>query len=65
MMESDKDRLWGALVEHDACSEETLTVVANGWGYTLDNLETVLFVTTGYRSHEQWAKAGYDLGGRG
>lgn len=61
-MTDDKTRLWDALVEHGACSEGTLVVVANGWGYTLDNLETVLYVTTGYRSYEQWAEADFDLG---
>lgn len=62
MIIDDKTRLWDALVEHGACSEETLKVVANGWGYTLDNLETVLFVTTGYRSYEQWSETDFDLG---
>lgn len=62
MTDIRKSDLWDALIEHGACSEETLKVVANGWGFTLDNLETVLYVTTGYRSHEQWADAGYDLG---
>lgn len=62
MIHDDKTALWDALIEHGACSKETLKVVCNGWGYNLDNLETVLYVTTGYRSLAQWDEADYDLG---
>lgn len=62
MSRPEIDIFWEALVENGACSEETLKVVTNGWGYNMETLETVLYVTTGYRTHEQWAETGYDLG---
>jgi hypothetical protein len=54
--------LWDALIEHGATTEHALQVVANGWGFNLDNMETVLYVTTGYRSLEQWTEADFGLG---
>lgn len=58
--DSELSQLWDDLIEHGACSEETLQVVTDGWGYNLKTLETVLYATTGYRNLEQWADAGYE-----
>lgn len=46
--------IWDALVEHGIVSEDTLTIVTTGWGYKLETLETVLYVTTGYRNLDQF-----------
>jgi hypothetical protein len=44
---------WDYLTENGIADEETLYLVTNGWGYTLETLETVLYVRTGYRSFDQ------------
>lgn len=51
-----KDEMWDKLLELGV-SEQTLQIVANGWGFNTENLETVLFAHTGFRSFEQLAGA--------
>lgn len=47
------DNAWDYLVDNGITSEETLRVVTNINGYSLETLEDVLYATTGYRSFEQ------------
>ena len=47
------DEPWNELVERGITTDEELQLVTSGWGYTLETLETVLYVRTGYRSFEQ------------
>jgi hypothetical protein len=49
---SDKDQRWDELMEMGV-SEETLRIVTNINGYSLETLEDVLYATTGYRSFDQ------------
>lgn len=46
--------IWDALVEHGVASEDTLRIVTTGWGYNLETLETVLYVTTGCHNLDQF-----------
>ena len=47
------DAAWDYLTDAGIASDETLQLVTNGWGRTLETLETVLYVQTGYRTFKQ------------
>lgn len=44
---------WDYLIDTGLASEETLQVVTNINGYSLDTLESVLYATAGYRKFSQ------------
>ena len=44
---------WDKLVEEHNVSEEALKIVTSINGYSVDTLEDVLYVVSGYRSFEQ------------
>lgn len=46
------EEMWDALLEL-GISEQTLQIVCNGWGYSTENMETILYVHTGYRDFQQ------------
>lgn len=46
------DEMWDELIELGV-SQQTLQIVSNGWGYSTETLETVLYVHTGLRSFDQ------------
>ena len=48
------EQMWDYLIEQDIATEDELQLVTNGWGYSKDTLETVLYVRTGYSSFEQY-----------
>ena len=45
---------WDYLIESGLASEETLQVVTNINGYSLDTLESVLYALEGYHSFSQY-----------
>ncbi|MBQ0014752.1 MAG: hypothetical protein KBS82_05470 [Oscillospiraceae bacterium] len=45
---------WDLLVESGTVSNETLEIITSINGYSEDTLNDVLYVTTGYRSFDQW-----------
>lgn len=45
--------LWNYLLNNGIASEETLQVVTNINGYSINTLKDVLYATTGYRSLKQ------------
>ena len=51
--DEELSNLWVYLLDNGIVSEETLQVVANINGYSLNTLEDVLYATTGYHSLEQ------------
>jgi hypothetical protein len=44
----DIEAAWDYLLDHAIATEAELQLVTNGWGYSLDTLETVLYVRTGH-----------------
>lgn len=53
MPEQKIELLWSYLVDVVHVSEETLHIVTDINGYSVETLEDVLYVKTGYRSLEQ------------
>ena len=49
----DEQHIWDYLIDNSICSEQTLLVATKLNGYTVDTLESVLYVLTGYESLEQ------------
>lgn len=47
------DEAWDYLIETGLASEDTLRVVTNINGYSLDTLESVLYATAGYHKFSQ------------
>lgn len=50
------DEAWDYLIDNEIVSEETLKVVTNINGYSIETLEDVLYAVAGYRSFEQYLK---------
>lgn len=48
------EEAWDTLIECGLVSEETLRVVTNINGYSLETLESVLYATAGYHSFDQY-----------
>lgn len=48
------EEAWDYLIESGLASEDTLQVVTNINGYSLDTLESVLYAVAGYHSFEQY-----------
>ena len=48
------EEAWDYLIENGLASEETLRVVTNINGYSLDTLESVLYALEGYHSFSQY-----------
>lgn len=48
------EEAWDYLIENGLASEETLQVVTNINGYSLDTLESVLYAVEGYHSFSQY-----------
>lgn len=48
----DKDAAWDLLLELGV-SEQTLQIVTNIEGYSLETMESVLYAHTGYRAFDQ------------
>jgi hypothetical protein len=53
--EMDKQELWDWLLKNGIATEDELRLVTNGWGFTIENLNIVLYVKTGCESAEQYA----------
>lgn len=49
------EELWDLMLEYEIASEETLKVVTDLNGNTVEVLNDVLYCLTGYRNFEQWA----------
>jgi len=52
-LDEQRDQLWDYLIDNEIASLDTLQVVTNINGYTLDTLEDILYATTGYKSLKQ------------
>lgn len=48
-----RDNLWDYLTETEIATDEELGLAVALCGYTLETLERVLYIRTGYRSLEQ------------
>lgn len=48
------EEAWDYLIEQGLASGETLQVVTNINGYSLDTLESVLYAVAGYHSFDQY-----------
>ena len=48
------NELWTLLLTYGIVSEETLQIVTDINGYTVDTLNDVLYAATGYRTIEQY-----------
>ena len=46
--------LWDYLIDNNIATEETLSIITNINGYTVDTLNDVLYSVTGYRTLEQY-----------
>jgi hypothetical protein len=49
----DKEQVWDYLVESQIATEEELKLVTYINGYSIESLESVIYVRTGYRSIDQ------------
>ena len=52
-LDEQRDQLWDYLIDNEIASLDTLQVVTNINGYTLDTLEDIFYATTGYRNLKQ------------
>jgi len=52
-MDKEIAGLWDYIIEYNIASEDTLRVVTNINGYSIDTLNDVLYSVTGYRSLDQ------------
>lgn len=50
----DKNEMWDFLIENNIAREETLRVVTNINGFSIETLNDVLYSETGYRDIEQY-----------
>ena len=48
-----KDEMWEYLEGNGIATDAELQLVTNGWGYSEETLETVLYVRTGERTFEE------------
>jgi hypothetical protein len=55
----DTGKAWDFLVENGVASEETLRVVTNINGYSVETLEDVLYAVTGMRDFDQYMGADF------
>ncbi len=55
--EYERDQLWDYMVNQEIATTDELRLVCNILGFTLEHLESVLYVRTGYRSLEQIEEA--------
>jgi hypothetical protein len=46
------EEMWDTLRDEYGVSEETLQVVSNGWGFSRDTMETVLYAVAGERGFD-------------
>lgn len=53
-MNKQIDKLWDLLVNYELASESTLQLITRLNGYSLETMENVLYVLTGYHSYEQF-----------
>lgn len=51
---SEVDEYYNEVIELGICSEETLQVVTDINGYSIDTINDVIYACTGYRSLEQY-----------
>ena len=59
-MNESFNTLWDNLLEFSFATEEELQLVTSINGSTIESLESVLYVRTGYRSWEQYIEEHYD-----
>ena len=52
-MDKKRDELWDYLLETQLATEEELQLVTSINGFSLETLESILYVRTAYRSLEQ------------
>lgn len=48
------DEIWENILEYEIATSDELNLVCTGFGATVDNLNTVIYVRTGYRDMEQF-----------
>lgn len=56
-MDEQRDELWDYLIDNQIASEESLQLLTNVNGFSLDTLEDALYALTGYHSLEQIKEA--------
>ena len=56
-MENEMTRMWDWLMDEIGVSEETLNVVTDINGYSMETLNDVLYAVTGYHSREQYEES--------
>ena len=54
-----ENAIYNFILENGFASEETLQVVTNINGYSVETLNDVIYVTTGYHSMEQYIECEY------
>tara|TARA_R110000803_G_scaffold8577_8_gene27431 strand:+ start:2133 stop:2312 length:180 start_codon:yes stop_codon:yes gene_type:complete len=52
-MEKNQEELWDYMVEMNIATDDELSLVCSINGTTLESMESVLYVKTGYRSLKQ------------
>ena len=50
-------KVWDFIVEYGIASEETLKVITNINGYSIETLNDVIYCQTGYRNMKQFLEA--------
>ena len=54
-----EDAIYDFIVENGFASEETLQIIAKMNGYSVETLNRVIYVTTGYHSMQQYIECEY------
>ena len=51
------NQLWNKIIEYGITTEETLEVITNINGYSIETLNDVIYCQTGYRTIEQYEES--------
>lgn len=57
MLQEEESKLYDWLINNNIASEETLRIITDINGYSLQTLNDVLYAVTGYRSKEQYEES--------
>lgn len=56
-MEKQVNKIWDKILEYGIATEETLEVITNINGYSIETLNDVIYCQTGYRTIEQYEES--------
>ena len=58
--EKTKDKIWDVLLANELATEDEMRLVTNINGYTVETMESIIYVKTGVRNLDQLKGEGYE-----